>query len=261
MATHARHRLDRLVLAVGLLCILSLWHPTVQAAPAPPFVMGMVDPETTYLAKWYRRIYGEAFRRLDLPLQMATYPTQRIGALLDQGAIDGEVARARIYAEAHPELIRVDESVFDVVWGLYSANAALELKRLEDLPAMKLRANYRRGVLYCERALKSVLSPEQILDVTQDDQAVTMLLTGRSDVFCSADIVDISILSGLNSAELKGAATIRRVLVLQTAPLYPYLLRKHAELAPHLAAVLKAMKSEGLIERYCVEALHEVGQR
>jgi polar amino acid transport system substrate-binding protein len=246
--------------ALVLLSFLSLWPATVPAGPAPPFVMGMVEPETTYLAKWYRRIYGEAFRRLDLPLQITAYPAQRIGVLLDQGAIDGEVVRASIYAEAHPELIRLDESVIDIVWGLYSANAALELKRLEDLPAMKLRATYRRGVLYCERVLKSVLSPEQILDVTQDEQAVTMLLAGRSDVFCSANILDFSTLSGLSSAERKGIATIRRVLALDTMPLYPYLLRKHAGLAPRLAAVLKAMKAQGLIERYRLEALHEFGQ-
>ena len=238
-----------------LLSFLSLWPATVWAEPAPPFVMGMVDPETTYVPKWYRRLYGEAFKRLGLRVELATYPTQRIGALLDQGAVDGEVSRARIYEEVHPELIRVDESVVDIAFALYAADATLELKRLEDLSAMKLRISYRRGVLFCEKALATVLPLEQMVDVTQAEQGLKMLLTGRTDLFCD---VDLSVLSALQSAELKGATTIRRVLVLQTAPLYPYLLRKHAELAPRLAAVLKAMKSEGLIERYRLEALREV---
>ena len=220
--------------------------------------MGSVEGEPSYVARWYRQIYVEAFRRLGLSLQMATYPAQRIGALLDQGVIDGTVARARIYADAHPELIRVDESVFDAVFALYAANASLELKRLEDLPAMKLRVGYRRGVLYCEKALKSVLPPKQIFDLTQVDQALKMMLMGRADVFCGNDA---SVLSALDSAELKGVTTIRRVLVLETAPAYPYLHRRHAELAPRLAAALKAMKAEGLIERYRLEALREAARK
>jgi len=240
--------------ALVLLSFLSLWPATVRAEPLQPFVMGMVDPETTYVSKWYRRLYGEAFRRLGLRVELATYPTQRIGVLLDQGAIDGEVSRARIYEEAHPELIRVDESVIDIAFALHAVDATLELKRLDDLSAMKLRVSYRRGVLFCEKALATVLPLEQMVDVTHAEQGLKMLLTGRTDLFCD---VDLSVLSALQSAELKGVTTVHRVLVLQTAPLYPYLLRKHAELAPRLAAVLKAMKAEGLIERYRLEALHE----
>jgi len=257
MTGRARHRLDRLVLTAGLLCFLSLWLSTAQAAPAQPFVMGTVDPEAGSLAKFSRRLYGEAFRRLGLRVELVTYPTQRIGALLDQGAIDGEVARALIYADAHPELIRVDESVFDIVFTLYAADATLELKRLEDLSATKLRVSYRRGVIFCEKALASVLPREQMVDVTQAEQGLKMLLTGRTDLFCD---VDLSVLSTLESAELNGATTIRRVLALQAAPLYPYLLRKHAELAPRLAVVLRAMKAEGLVERYRLEAQREVGR-
>jgi hypothetical protein len=256
MAARVRHWLERLALAAGLLCLFLPLQAVAQAAPAP-FVMGTVDPETSYLAKWYRRIYGEAFRRLGLRLEMATYPTQRIGVLLDQGVIDGEVVRARIYAQAHPELIRVDESVFDAVFALYTANATLELKRLEHLSAMKPRVSYRRGVLYCEKALKSVLPPEQISDITQVEQGLMMLLTKRADFLCD---IDLSVESALDSAEFKGVTTIRTVLVLQALPLYPYVHRKHAELAPRLAATLKQLKAEGLIERYRLEALREVGR-
>jgi hypothetical protein len=37
--------------------------------------------------------------------------------------------------------------------------------------------------------------------------------------------------------------------------------RKHADLAPRLAAALKQMKAEGLIERYRVDALRESAGR
>jgi len=43
-------------------------------------------------------------------------------------------------------------------------------------------------------------------------------------------------------------------------PLYPYLHPKRAELAPQLAFALKEMKAEGLVERYRLEALRELGR-
>ncbi|MBW8832217.1 MAG: transporter substrate-binding domain-containing protein [Burkholderiales bacterium] len=247
-----------------LLCVLSLAQPQalaqpqVQAAPAQPFLMGITAPDTSYFYKWSERIYREAFRRLGLRVEMSTYPTLRIGVLLDQGAIDGEVARARVYAEVHPELIRVEESVIDATIALYTANSSLDVTRLDDLRALKLRAGHLRGALYCERALASVLPAAQITDVTYDEQGLQMLLSGRIDAFCG---VDLTVLDVLDAPELKGAAAVlRKAAVLLAAPLYPYLHGRHADLALRLAVTLKSMKAEGLIERYRPEALREVGR-
>jgi hypothetical protein len=239
------HWLGRLALA-GLLCLSWPSH----SAP-PPFVMASADKQPTALFKWYQRIYDEAFRRLGMRWEMVVYPALRIGAQLDQGLIDGEVIRTRVYGDVHPELIRVDESLFDTVFALYAANPALELKSLHDLPALHLRVYHRRGVVYCERALKSVLSPEQVSDVTDVEQGLNMLLAGRMDVFCD---MEFQVRDLLDSAEFKGATGLRKVLVLGSEPLYPYLAHKHAQLAPRLAATLKAMKAEGLIECYRLES-------
>ena len=265
MATLVHQRSRRAVVVHGALAAVALAmalglppsRAGAQPESAPRFVMGTVDRENSYLAKWYRRIYGEAFRRLGMRVELTTYPTQRIGVLLDQGGVDGEAVRARVYAAAHPDAIRVEESVFDATFGLYTANPALELKRLEDLPATKLRVIYRRGVLLCEKALASVLAPVHTSDVTQVDQGLLMLLTGRADLFCD---LDASVLNALDAEGVKGAGTIRSVLELGSVPLYAYLHQKHAALAPRLAAVLKAMKAEGLIERYRTEALREAGR-
>ena len=248
----------RRLLAIAL-CLATL---VAQAAPptpaAAPFVMGSVDPETNYVSTWYRLTYGEAFRRLGLRLQVATYPTQRIGTLLDQGAIDGEVARARIYGDAHPELVRVEESVFDVEFALFATSDTPNLKRLEDLAPSRPRIAYRRGVLFCEKVLAKLSPPAQLSDVTQVQQGLLMLMSGRADYFCD---VDLAVQSALVAGEFKGVTTIRKVLVLEAAQLYPYLLRRHADLAPKLAAALREMKAEGLLERYRQEALQEALRR
>jgi hypothetical protein len=74
-----------------------------------------------------------------------------------------------------------------------------------------------------------------------------MLLTGRVDYFCE---IDAALQSALRSPEFKGV-TVRPLLTIgDRVVLYPYLSRKQAQLAPRLAAVLKEMKAEGLLERF-----------
>ncbi|GEM_PF-618920 len=250
-------RVARRRLLVATLCVAAC-VPLAAAPAATPAPLIMGTAETSYLSKWYRLIYGEASRRLGLRLQLAIYPSQRIGALLDQGAIDGEAARARIYGDAHPELIRVDESLFAVEFVLYAAGAVPEPKRLEDLAPARPRISYRRGVLFCERALASLSPPAHLFDVTQVDQGLMMLLSGHADYYCE---LDAAVVGAFVSGELKGVTTVRKVLVLEVAPLYPYLLRRHAELAPRLAAALRAMKAEGLVERFREEAMQEAARR
>jgi polar amino acid transport system substrate-binding protein len=78
-----------------------------------------------------------------------------------------------------------------------------------------------------------------------------MLLTGRVDYYCEIDAAQ----SALYSPEFKGASVRPLLTIGDRIVLYPYLYKKHAELAPRLAAVLKGMKAEGLLERFRHEAL------
>jgi len=222
-----------------------------RAADAAPFVLGTDQPETTMFGRYYRRVYAEAFRRLGLRVQVVQAPTQRLSVLLAQGDIDGEVARARAYGEAHPELVRVDESVLETAFTLFTAQPALSLKRIEDLPATALRGVYRRGVVYCERTLGPLLPAARFTDVTDVAQGLNMLLAGRADFYCD---VDAAVSIELEGGALKDAGAIRRLLDLQVASIYPYLHGKHSALAPRLAAVLKQMRADGLLERYRQEA-------
>jgi hypothetical protein len=129
-----------------------------------------------------------------------------------------------------------------------SANASLALRRLDELQASPLRVLYRRGVVYCERTL-SALPPERLANVTTTSQALKMLLAGRADVYCDID----SSMRQAQSEEQIRVPAVRMLLELESAALYPYLHARHAELAPRLAAVLKRMKEEGLLDRYLRE--------
>jgi polar amino acid transport system substrate-binding protein len=248
MSSHAHGKRLR-TLAVGLLLAMALLPAQAGPAPAAPFVMGTDHDETSFAGQWIRRIYTEAFRRLEIPVRFVFYPTVRLSVMLERGDADGEAWRALNYAAAHPDLVRVEEPVIDGQFALFVAHPTLRLDRLEDLPATNLRAQYRRGVVVCENALRKWQPADRLFDVTSTEQGLENLLQGPPGFFhCDTEL---AVASALHSEKFKGVTRIHKLFVLsESAPLYPYLHRKNAELAPRLAGVLKQMKAEGLMARY-----------
>lgn len=257
---HTRQKLKTLgtVLLLGLVLVCPLAiGATTAASGAQQLVMGTDYDDGTISGRWMRRIYGEAFKRLGLSLDIVIASTKRLSALSDDGSIDGEFLRIHGYATAHPGLVRVEESPFSVLFALYTADPQLRLERLEDLRGSRASGEYRRGVLVCENSLKPLLPAERLADVNTTEQGLKKLLARRSDFLCD---IDVAVQNELASADFKGTKGIRKLLDLGSPlPLYPYLQKKHADLAPRLAATLKQMKAEGLIERYRVDAERELG--
>ncbi|MBI4986436.1 MAG: hypothetical protein HZC24_14105 [Rhodocyclales bacterium] len=246
------------LLAAGLLCGAVPAHSqTAQASPAP-FVMGFDENAKVFGTNWSLRIYTEAFKRLGIPFEANFFPLARRAALVDEGAIDGDAARVHGYGAAHPNQVRVEESVMDFDFALFTASPTLRLDRIEDLPGSGLLAEYRRGILLCENKLKSLLPPERLSDVTSEQQGLKKLLAKRTDVYCELESV---VKQALASPELKDATGIRKAFNIGHLQTYPYLHKKRADLAPRLAATLKQMKAEGLIEAFRLEAEKDLGWR
>ncbi|MFH1873210.1 MAG: hypothetical protein ABIK82_23830 [Pseudomonadota bacterium] len=229
------------------------------AAAGEPFIMGTDAEEASLVWRWYGRIYGEAFRRMDVPLSMESSPAARLTVIADQGEVHGQTARLFAYADAHPGQVRVDEPIYEARIALHAYGPALQSggpRRLADLQTGQWRVEYRRGVAICEQTLKPLVAAARLSDVTSAAQGLKKLKAGRSELFCD---VDISVRNALASAEFKGVTGYRQALDLGVGmPLYPYLHRSRADLAPGLADALKAMKAEGLIERYFADAQREL---
>lgn len=256
-ATRRAHRGRR---GWPLLLALALSLPMQpRAADSAPFVMGTDAEDTTFTGKWYRRIYGEAFRRMDVPLTMATAPTARLTTIADRGEVHGQASRVFAYADAHPDQLRVGESVHDVRLVLHAFGPATQPnppKRLEDLAAGNWRVEYKRGVAICEQKLKPWVPADRLSDVTDVDQGLKKLKAGRTDLYCD---FDLAVLGELLSPAFKGETGYRQTFDLDVGlPLYPYIHKSRAELAPRLAETLKKMKAEGLVERYRHEVVREL---
>ena len=248
---HASGGRPRSLLIAGLLALSAMLPCSVRSEPQRPFVMVTGQPETTFEGKWQRLAYHEAFKRLGLPLEVEVMPTQRMTAMADSGAVDGQFGRVGAYADTHPEQVRVDEPIYEVGFALWVSNPALTLSHLQDLPATSLIGAYRRGVELCERSLAPLLAAGRLSSVATEQDALRMLVTGRVDFVCE---IDVALLNALHSPEFKGAAVRPLLTIGDRIAMYPYLSRKQAELAPRLAAVLKEMKAEGLLERFRQEA-------
>ncbi len=238
----------RLLATIGLLLAL----PPAQGQTAPargkPFVIA-TDVEG-FGHRYSVRVFTEAFRRLGLPVVIEVYPLARRAALVAEGYIDGEASRVHAYADSHPELVRVDESIIDFRFSVFTANPALRAKRVEDLPAAAM-IEYRRGIMMCENAFRNIVPRERVSNVVTIDQGIRKLLAGRTEAYCDIDIFFNEV---LDSGEIQGGDRIRKLFEFASLPTYPYLHRKHADLAPRLAATMKKMKEEGLLDRYRAEA-------
>lgn len=242
------------------LLLLSCLHAPGRAASAAPFAMGVDHDETSFAGRWISRIYGEVFRRLGVPLRFVVYPTKRLSVMLAGGEVDGEAWRALDYAIAYPDLVRVDESVVEGRFALYAVGSRARLERIQDLSAANLHVQYRRGLVVCENALKRWQPARRLSDVTSTEHGLRNLLESPADTaLCD---LELAVESALLSARFKGREAIVRLLPLSdSVPLYPYLHPRNAAMAPRLAAVLKQMKSEGLIERYRREVDREFADK
>lgn len=254
----ARWRARVLATALALACLPAWTQPTSPpAARATQTIVFSADaPADTYAFKWFTLIYTELFKRLGLGFRLESYALKRQGLQSESGAVDGEVNRAYGYAATQPNLVRVEEPILDLTLALYTANPTLRLQRLEDIADSKLLVEYRRGILLCENALRPLTGADRLSDVVTYEQGLRKLLTQRTDLYCD---FTLNIAVAMHTLDLDGMARIRKVLDISKLPTYPYIHYKHAELAPRMAATLKKMKAEGLIEVYRMQVERELG--
>ncbi|OQX01272.1 MAG: hypothetical protein BWK80_60270 [Desulfobacteraceae bacterium IS3] len=219
-------------------------------------VLACSRPETQYVGKWQRLILTEVFRRLGIKAEFRNYPSKRATIEADAGNVDGEPTRPYHYADEHPNLLRVEESLFDVNYCAFAVKDSIpHLNGWESLKGTGYRVEYTRGIKISETNLPKVVSRENLSNVTEQVQGLKKLISDRTDLFVDEEF---SVLIFLQSTELR-ESKIRSAGVMGTFPVYSYLHKKHAALALKMAEIIKAMKAEGLIEQYRMTVDKEFG--
>lgn len=220
------------------------------------FVMAIFRPENDYLGKWWRLSYAEIFKRLAMKVEFRDYPKKRVSIEADAGNVDGEAGRVFSYADDHPDLIRVEESLLYSNFSAFTAQDSIPaLNGWDSLKGTNYRVEYQRGTVTCEDKLPKVVKKENLSVITEQVHSLKKLVSGRIDLFVDEES---GVLTLLKTPEFK-ESRIRSAGVMESFPMYPYLHKKHAALAPKMAEVIKAMKAEGLIEQYRMAVEKEFG--
>lgn len=220
----------------------------------PTLVLGTPSAENTYAGSYLRRLYRELGRRTGVRIDVTTMPVARLTVEVANDKLDGDTARALAFAQAQPQLLRLEEPIMEAQLALWATDPHVKLARLGDLGASGYAVNYARGMLICENALKPQLPAERLIDVTGAVQAIEMLHYGRNALHCA---IDISILSEAREF-LPGKPMPLRVLNIgKPMSLYLYLQPRHTTLVPGLEQALRRMRQDGTQERLRRETLQE----
>ena len=230
-----------------ILLSLILW-PAFADTPK----ITLVSSEDTYNSRygcWLHNIYQEAFSRLGYEFIYRGVPGGRAPFMAEQGEVDGEIHRPYEYQQQTKNLIRVEQSPFDVTIEAYVVQANLQFHNWSELGNTGLKVEYRRGSKRAELELKQAIDPSLLTDVTSTEQGLKKLLRGRTDVFIEQSIVYQDVMASLMPTS-EAYKHIYSAGIIDELPSHAYLNRRHIDLVTDLAYVIKQIKDDGLIEIY-----------
>lgn len=196
------------------------------------------SPDGDYL----NQLFSEAFKRLDIEYEYKFYPPKRGSKMADHGQVDGETNRAYSYAKHHPNLIRIDQPVYNTGIIAVVTSPDLRLNTWDSLKGTKLKVNYRDGIMIAHHNLRERVPRDNLETVKSAKQGLKKLLTGRIDVFVDTEsTLAPMLLSGQYESEKLWVAG-----VMEHITVHPYLHIKHRDLAEKLEATLEKIRAEGL---------------
>jgi polar amino acid transport system substrate-binding protein len=181
-----------------------------------------------------------AFRRLGMDFKLVSLPSERSLTSANLGEVDGEGLRIGGLESKYPNLIQVSERYVRISFVGFAKDATINLDggweslkphRVAFITGWKMFEANASGA----KVVNKVDKPEQLFQ---------MLDAGRVDLalYTRADGVALVRKLGLSSIAPVSPA-------LKDVDMYLYLNRKHADLAPRLAQVLKEMKADGTYNR------------
>jgi polar amino acid transport system substrate-binding protein len=210
-------------------------------------VFSTVFPEITPKYKTFKALYTEAFRRLGYGFQIFPYPSER--ALIDanSGRIDGVSSRIieLEIEKMYPNLIRVKEVIIPLTSIGLVMDSNIQIDGWKSLVGKGYKVTHIKGDKYIEKKLHNYLDRKSIIVSVDIPQALRKLVFGRVDIYIEIDdiIGFIPHIQEFKSEKFLNGGMVTRFMT------YPYMNKKHVELAPRLAAVLREMKADGTYKK------------
>jgi len=185
--------------------------------------------------------YTEAFRRMGYGFKLISQPGERAMVDANQGIVDGEAGRVSIIdKQKYNNLIMVPQPITTMQDGAYSTDLSIKINGWKSLAGKPYKVGLLKGIKSVEQKLPVYVDKKNIVTLSDVEQGIKMLQAKRIDLFIVGTQVE-------DSAYMQSGAykEVKRVGIVETKVLYPWLHKRHKNLIRPLADTLKTMKSEG----------------
>lgn len=213
----------------------------VMAAEPPTLVLNDTnDPPFTRpdQSGFLDAVAGEAFRRAGVKLKLVKLPAERGLLNANAGIDDGDLTRIAGLDAQYPNLVRVPEKLVDWTFTAFSKNPALPA-RWEILRQRPI--GHVKGWKIYEQQLANA---PNVVAAEDAEQLFRLLDLDRIEVALYARWIGEAL---IQQQGIKGVRALEPPLA--TREMFIYLHKRHADLAPKLAAALRAIKAEGMYDR------------
>jgi polar amino acid transport system substrate-binding protein len=218
-----------------------LMGSAVRAAEMPVLVINDTNepPFTTKDGTGFLdAVAGEVFRRAGVRLRLTKQPAERGLLNANAGIEDGDLTRIAGLEAQYPNLVRVPEKLIDWQFAAFGKNAALPAtwETLRTRPV-----GHIRGWKIYEQQLAGA---PNVVTAEDPAQLFRQLQLDRIEVALYERWQGLSLIreQGMPDNHVLEPLLARREMFI-------YLHKRHAALAPRLAAALRAIKAEGLYDR------------
>ena len=181
-------------------------------------------------------VLKEAYRRLGIDIVADPLPAERSLQAADGGLTDGDAVRMEGLEAAYPNLVRVPEQVVTAEMKAFTAGLTFPVEGWDSLKPFVV------GYIHGRKIDELGTVGMRRVAASNTGNAVRLLREGRCDVAVLSSMAWITI-DELNAGPLRELEP-----AVDVVPLYHYVNRRHAALAPLLAGELRRMRQEGAID-------------
>lgn len=189
-----------------------------------------------------------AYGKLGISVQGKKLPSARSLAFASSGQVDGEVNRIKAIEADFPSLIRVPEVVNYLEGIAVSCNKPIDTTNPENISRYSI--GIKIGNVYAEKLTRGM---PRVTRLPSAPQLNEMLKAQRVDL-----IVIDRVWATMQRDNPGNDCFILNEPPLVTIPLYHYLHKKHAALAPQIASILKEMEESGESRAIRTRILHNL---
>lgn len=214
---------------------------TVLAAQVPELILN--DPNDAPFTRadgngFLDIVAGEAFRRAGVKLRLVKLPAERALLNANAGIEDGDLSRIAGLEAQYPNLIRVPEKLIDWEFSAFSTDPTISSK--VDALRTHSVAHIKGWKIY----EKLMAGAPTVVMAEDSAQLFRLLELKRVEVVLYVRWMG---LAKIREQGLQGVALLEPPLA--TREMYIYLHKRHAHLAPKIAAALRELKKEGFYDR------------